>query len=218
MNGIHDMGGMDGLGPIETEPNEPVFHARWEGRALALLSAIGATGKAGYSRYALERLPAVDYLRMSYYEKLFTTLVERLPQSGLVTRQEIESGKPAHGSPKATPALTAPQVAERLARRAGPRPQGGPARFQAGQRVRALNINPVGHTRLPRYARGRQGTIATVNGVFGLQDTDAEGRSLGGKPQHVYSVRFTAREMWGESASPRDAVYIDLWEDYLEPA
>jgi nitrile hydratase beta subunit len=218
MNGIHDMGGMHGMGPIEAEKNEPVFHARWEGRLYALTRAVGATGKVGFSRYQLERIPPEDYLRMSYYEKWLASLIERLGASGLVTRAEIESGKRARGSPKSTPALTAAQVPEMVARRGVVRPPGPAPRFQVGQRVRARNMNPVGHTRLPRYARGKMGAIDRDFGVFGLQDTDADGRSLGAKPQHVYSVRFAARELWGEQASPRDSVYIDLWDDYLEPA
>jgi nitrile hydratase len=218
MNGIHDMGGMHGLGAIEAEKNEPVFHARWEARVLALSFAMAATGKLGLFRYYLERIPAVDYLRMSYYEKWFTALVQRLPLSNLVTREEIETGKRARSSPKATPALPVAQVPQLIAGRGGARPQGGPPHFQVGQRVRARNIHPVGHTRLPRYARGRQGVVERDYGVFGLQDTDADGRSLGPKPQHVYSVRFSAPELWGEQAPPRDSVYIDLWEDYLEPA
>ena len=185
---------------------------------MALTFAMGATGKLGFSRYFLERIPTVDYLRMSYYEKWFTSLVERLPLSGLVTRKEIETGKRARGSPKATPALPVTQVPQLIARRGQPRPQGGPPHFQAGQSVRARNIHPSGHTRLPRYARGRQGVIERDYGVFRFQDTDAGGNPLGPKPQHVYSVRFAARELWGEQASPRDSVYLDLWEDYLEPA
>jgi nitrile hydratase subunit beta len=90
------------------------------------------------------------------------------------------------------------------------------AQFQPGQRVRARNINPVTHTRLPRYARGKAGRIARDYGVSVFPDTSAQ--FLGDKPQHVYSVRFMARDLWGEQANPRDAVYIDLWDDYLEPA
>ena len=88
--------------------------------------------------------------------------------------------------------------------------------FKVSQRVRARNMNPNGHTRLPRYARGKMGTIVRDHGVFVFPDTNAEFQ--GDKPQHVYSVRFAARELWGEQASPRDAVYLDLWDDYLEPA
>jgi nitrile hydratase beta subunit len=182
----------------------------------ALTRAIGATGKVGFSRYQLERIPPADYLRMSYYEKWLNALIERLPPSGLVTAAEIESGKRARGSPKATPALTAEQVPALIARRGGARPQEPAPRFRMGEHVRARNINPVGHTRLPRYARGKLGAIERDFGVFNLQDTDADGRSLGAKPQHVYSVRFTARELWGDQASPHDSVYIDLWDDYLD--
>ena len=216
--GFTTRAGCYGLGPIGAEKNEPVFHARWEGRVLALTFAMGATGKLGFSRYYLERIPAVDYLRMSYYEKWFTALVDRLPLSGLVTREEIKTGKRARGSPKATPALTATQVPQLISRRGEARQGGSPPHFHGGQRVRARNIHPVGHTRLPRYARGRQGVIERDYGIFGFQDTDADGHPLSPKPQHVYSVRFAARELWGEQASPRDSVYIDLWEDYLEPA
>jgi nitrile hydratase len=89
-------------------------------------------------------------------------------------------------------------------------------RFQVGQRVRARNMHPIGHTRLPRYARGRLGTIGRDHGVYVFPDTNAH--FLGEKPQHVYSVRFSARELWGEQAAPRDSVYVDMWDDYLEPA
>ncbi len=93
---------------------------------------------------------------------------------------------------------------------------GVPALFEVGQHVRARNIHPVGHTRLPRYARGKLGEIDRDHGVYSFPDTDAHG--LGDKRQHVYSVRFAARELWGDAASPRDFVYIDLWDDYLESA
>jgi nitrile hydratase beta subunit len=154
---------------------------------------------------------------MSYYELWLAGLLELSVKSGLVTRAEIESGIPAAGSPKQTPALTADKVPPLVAR-------GTPAsrnvrvdpRFQAGQRVRARTINPIGHTRLPRYARGKLGTVERDHGVFVFPDTDAH--FLGEKPQHVYSVRFLARELWGEQAKPRDTVYIAMWDDYLEPA
>jgi len=135
----------------------------------------------------------------------------------LVTRVEIESGKPIPGTPKLTPALAPDAVMARIAlgtvtsRDARVRPL-----FKTGQSVRARNINPVGHTRLPRYARGKRGIIHQDHGVFVFPDTNAQ--NLGEKPQHVYAVRFTARELWGEQAGPRDTVNIDLWDDYLEPA
>jgi nitrile hydratase subunit beta len=219
MNGVHDMGGMHGMGPIEPEANEPVFHTNWEARAFALTLAMGAWRKWNIdaSRHARELIPAAEYLRMSYYEKWIAGLIELSIQRGMVTREEIDSGAPAEGSPKAVPPLTANKVAKTLAK-------GGPAnrdiavapRFQVGQRVRARNIHPAGHTRLPRYARGKLGAIDRDHGVHVFPDTNAH--FLGEKPQHVYSVRFAARELWGKQAALRDAVYIDLWDDHLDPA
>ena len=217
MNGVHDMGGMQDMGPIRPEKDEPVFHARWEGRVQAMGRAVGATGKLrGGFRPAIESIPAAEYLRMSYYERNLTALIERMITSGLVTRTEVESGKPARGSAKGVPALKSADAAVLPFRVAtAPNVEVTP-RFQAGQRVRARNMHPSGHTRLPRYARSRMGTIETDQGAWAFPDTNVY--SLGEKLQHVYSVRFAARELWGEQASPRDFVYIDIWEDYLEPA
>jgi nitrile hydratase beta subunit len=219
MNGVHDMGGMQDMGPVQPEKNEPVFHERWEGRVFAMNRATGAWGKWNLdaSRYQRELIPPVEYLRMSYYEKWLSGLIELLANSGLVTRAEIESGTPDRGSSKATPPLTAEMVPAMIAR-------GAPARrdvpvlprFHAGQRVRARNINPTGHTRLPRYARGKLGTVERDHGVFVFPDSNAH--FLGEKPQHLYSVRFSARELWGQQAAPGDAVYVNLWDDHLEPA
>lgn len=219
MNGIHDMGGMHGLGPVRREEDEPVFHERWESRVFAMRRAAGFLGKWNIdaTRFQTEQIPAADYLRMSYYEKWFQSLLELLVRSGLVTREEIQSGEPAPGSAKAVPPLAANQVVERFARGfPTSRESAVPGRFRAGGRVRARNINPTTHTRLPRYARGKLGTIDRDHGVFVFPDTNA--LFQGEKPQHVYSVRFPARELWGEEARAEDSVYIDLWEDYLEPA
>jgi nitrile hydratase subunit beta len=220
MNGIHDMGGMHGMGPIQYEKNEPVFHARWESRVFAMYIATSAWRKWNIdaARHSREVIPPAEYLRMSYYEKWLAGQVELLLKSGLVTAGEIESGAPAPASAKATPPLTADKVTkEMLANRINARRDLPVApRFQTGQRVRARNMHPVGHTRLPRYARGKFGTIERDCGVFVFPDTNAH--FLGEKPQHVYTVRFAARELWGEQASPRDSVYINMWDDYLEPA
>jgi len=138
-------------------------------------------------------------------------------KSGLATRAEVESGKPAPGSPKATPALIASAVPGMLAKgRRASREVQAEARFKVGQAVRARNIHPTGHTRLPRYVRGKLGTIHLDHGVHVFPDTNAD--FLGENPQHLYSVRFAARELWGEQASSRDAIYLDMWDDYLERA
>jgi nitrile hydratase len=219
VNGIHDMGGMQDMGAIQYEKNEPVFHAAWEGRAFALNLAAGAWRKWNIDagRHQIELLPPADYLRMSYYEKWTERLVQLLVNTGLVTREEIESGKPAPDSVKATPPLTAEKVSSILRSGAGAkRDVPAAARFRVGQQVRARNMHPAGHTRLPRYARGKSGTIHLDHGVYVFPDTNAHFQ--GEKPQHVYSVRFAARELWGDQASPRDAVYVDLWDGHLEPA
>jgi nitrile hydratase beta subunit len=219
MNGVHDMGGMQDMGPVREEKNEQVFHHPWEGRVFAMYIATGAWRKWNIdaARYMRELIPPAEYLRMSYYEKWYAGLVKLLEGRGLVAYGEIESGKPASGSSKATPPLTAGQVPTARHRGASTsRDVPMSARFQAGQPVRARVINPTGHTRLPRYARGKLGAIHLDHGVFVFPDTNA--LFQGEKPQHVYSVRFAARELWGDAAKPQDAVYIDLWEDYLEPA
>lgn len=218
MNGIHDMGGMHGMGPIRYEKNEPVFHERWEARVYAINRAIGAWGRWNIDagRHAVERLPPADYLRMSYYEKWLTRNIELLVTRGLLTQEEIDTGKPAPGTPKATPPLTADAAAAIATRRGSYlRPQApAKARFRVGDRIRARKINPEGHTRLPRYARGREGTIARHHGIFVFPDSNAH--FLGENPQHLYSVRFAARELWGDGASQRDTVYLDMWDSYLE--
>ena len=219
MNGVHDMGGMQGMGPISYERDEPVFHEPWEGRAFALNIAMRAWRRWNIDagRYEIELIPPADYLRMSYYERWLVKLVGLLAKRDLVTREEIDAGVPARGAVKEKPALTAARVASMVRNGAlASRDVPVAPRFAVNQRVRARTINPEGHTRLPRYVRGRIGTVARDHGVYVFPDTNA--LFLGEKPQHVYSVRFAARELWGDAASPRDSVYADLWDDYLEPA
>jgi nitrile hydratase len=218
MNGVHDMGGMHGMGPVVHEKDEPVFHEEWEGRVYALTRLVRAGGgrwNIDAGRYEIERIAPAEYLRMSYYERWAWRLPIQAIKMGLVTQAEVESGSPAPGSAKATPQLTAASVPAMVATRMSTkRDVDVKATFKRGQRVRARNMHPTGHTRLPRYARGKVGAVAEDRGVFVFPDTNAE--FLGEKPQHLYSVRFTARELWGDRASPRDSVYLDLWDDYLE--
>ena len=219
MNGVHDMGGMHGMGPIVREDHEPVFHAAWEGRVRAMLSAMSAWRRWNLDafRHAIEQIAPARYLAMTYYEKWFTALVELTVQAGLATREEIESGRAAPGAPRVTPAQLQQRAAEASVRRPHVRREAGaPARFRPGQAVRARNIHPSGHTRLPRYVRGKSGTIERDRGIYVFPDTHAH--FLGETPQHLYSVRFAARELWGDQATVRDSVYLDMWDDYLEPA
>ncbi len=217
MNGVHDMGGMHGMGPIVEEKSEPVFHYEWEGRIFAMNRAMGAWRKWNLdaSRHSRELIPPAEYLRMSYYERWLAGLIELMVQSGLTTRAEIASGAPVPESIKTVPILTPEKAAFLVAKGISTsRNVKVTARFQVGQQVRARNMHPVGHTRLPRYARGKFGTIHRDHGVFVFPDTNAH--FLGEKPQHVYSVRFEARELWGAQSGEKDSVYLDMWDDYLE--
>ncbi len=227
MNGVHDMGGMDGFGRVAREANEPVFHAEWEGRVFALASLV--LGRAGINvdgfRHAIERIPPARYLASSYYERwmlaLETLLVERglVERGELIARLRLQPEDVAAGSERRV-AATEPSPS----RGSSPRPpspatkraRGRPARFREGDEVRARNLNPAGHTRLPRYVRGRTGAVRRDWGVFTYPDTNAH--HAGENPQHVYCVEFPARELWGKPARARERVFIDLWEDYLEPA
>jgi hypothetical protein len=281
MNGAHDLGGMHGFGPVEPEPDEPVFHAEWERRAFALTLAMGAWRRwnLDMSRSIREQMPPAEYLATTYYEHWLFGLERLLVDKGFASADEIErvqrrletpsrdrveaAGTAASAEPRgeASVAASAEPRGEASVAASAERPveassgrsaaaseasavrtatvQDGalgldgvsrmvhnrrgarlddpaPPTFQVGQGVRARNLHPLGHTRLPRYCRGRRGVIAIDHGVFIFPDTHAAGH--GTKPQHVYSVQFTARELWGPDASANDRVYVDLWDDYLEVA
>jgi nitrile hydratase subunit beta len=226
MNGAHDLGGMHGFGPVIIEPDEPVFHAEWERRTFALNLAMGVWRRwnIDMSRFAREHMPAAEYLATSYYEHWLWGLERLLEQHGFLThveaRQRIQEG--ASAAPVAAgelqPGVLQPDGVTGLLRnrRAARLDDPVPPKFKARDGVVARNINPAGHTRIPRYVRGRRGVIDRDHGVFIFPDTHAAG--LGQKPQHVYAVRFAARELWGPEAHPHDAIYVDLWDDYLDPA
>ncbi|MEL7542848.1 MAG: nitrile hydratase subunit beta [Pseudomonadota bacterium] len=214
MNGIHDMGGMHGFGPVPIEVDEPVFHTEWEAKAMALTVAMAAWGKWNLdrSRFAREELEAPLYLRLTYYERWIAALVNLMLENGLITQAELESGTPEE---KRTPPLAGADVHAMLMR-------GGPVdrlidtvpTFSVGDPVRTKNISPHGHTRLPRYARARRGVVVRHHGAHVFPDSNARGE--GEAPNHLYAVRFTARELWGADAHAKDTVVLDLWENYLE--
>ncbi|HUQ52836.1 MAG TPA: nitrile hydratase subunit beta [Gammaproteobacteria bacterium] len=216
MNGVHDMGGMQGLGELHYARDDRAFHESWELRVHALTVAMAAHGKWRVLRPKIEAIPAAEQLRMQYYERWLAALLEQTVDSGLATRAELERGRADSSAPRASPALTGAAAGEVPLR--APRTELNldvAPRFAIGQTVRGRNLHPTTHTRMPRYTRGRVGVVERDRGVFALPDTDVY--FLDPKPQHVYLVRFAARELWGEDAPARDSVYIDLWEDYLEP-
>ena len=200
MNGVHDMGGMHGFGPVQIESNEPVFHAAWEGRVLALQARTrGRWYHLDEFRNAIERMPAARYLDAGYYERWLTALETLMVEKGVVTREELATSRAAAPAPQPAP------------RPPDDRPPLQP-RFRTGDRVVTRNAHPTGHTRMPRYVRGRRGVVRTVNGPFLLPDTNAHGRSRDWEP--VYAVEFSVRELWGLDSG--DSVCADLWESYLE--
>lgn len=217
MNGPHDLGGQMGFGPVAPEPNEPYFHAEWEKRALGITLSCGAFGawNIDESRHARENIPPADYLGASYYEIWIRAVDTLLERHGFATRQELLSGRMETSGATPKRVLTAGMVPSVLAK-GGPcdRPVDRPPVFAVGERVRTRNFNPSTHTRLPRYARAKAGVIEAVQGSFVFPDDNAHGR--GENPQWVYTVVFTATEIWGEGADPTLTVSIDAWESYLE--
>ncbi len=219
MNGAQDMGGMHGFGPVQPEANEPVFHAEWEKRAFALTLAMAMPGQWNIdaSRFARENRNPAEYLSMSYYQIWFAALETMLKERELVSNDEIAAGH-AIGSPKPVKRTLTPGDVLKVLHRGGPteRETNTAAQFKAGDRVRAKNINPVTHTRLPRYVRGHIGTIERVIGCHVFPDSNATG--AGENPQWLYTVRFAGSELWGPNGDPTTAVSVDAWEPYLEPA
>ncbi|MEM7465486.1 MAG: nitrile hydratase subunit beta [Pseudomonadota bacterium] len=207
MNGAHDLGGMMGFGPVITDPDDEKFHEEWERRVFASsMLGLGETlGSVDAFRHAIERMGAANYLQTTYYEHwlhALETLAEERGVADMPKRDQaieagiietvVKTGAPSHRDVEAKP------------------------KYQVGDKVRAKNIHPNGHTRLPRYARGRVGHIEMLHGNHVYPDTVAHDN--GESPQPLYSVRFSAKELWGDDAPGRDALCVDLWEDYLEDA
>jgi len=219
MNGAQDLGGMHGFGKVHPEPNEPVVHAEWERRAFALTLAMAMPGEwnIDMSRYARENRPPAEYLAMSYYQVWFAALETMLKERALVTDDEIVAGHALHPPKPVARTLSPSDVAQVLYRGAPTeREIKSAAKFKASDRVRAKTINPVTHTRLPRYVRGHVGAIERVIGCHVFPDSNALG--AGENPQWLYTVRFDGRELWGGDADPSVVVSVDAWEPYLEPA
>lgn len=215
MNNVHDMGGMQGYGPVVEEVNEPLFHHAWESRALAVTLAMGATGKwnIDQARSARESLPALTYLSIAYYQIWFEALEKLLVQVGLVTEEELTAGKVLESPVEGVRKLLKDNVTATLNR-------GGPterevqtvALFSVGQSVRTRQMNPLTHTRLPRYCRDKPGVIAAVHGGHVYPDTNGCGQ--GEQPKWLYTVRFDAKDLWGPDTTA-SAVHVDCWEPYL---
>jgi nitrile hydratase subunit beta len=217
MDGAHDMGGVAWSGQVVPEPNEPVFHAPWERRAFALTLAMAMPGgwNIDMSRFAREDRPPADYLGMSYYQIWLAGLERLMLERRLVASDEIDAAKALQPAKPVAKTLTPDGVAAML-HRGGPteREASSPARFAAGDRIRARDIHPPTHTRLPHYVRGHIGVIERVLGCHVFPDSNSTG--AGENPQWLYTVTFSGRELWGEASDPNLKVSVDAWEPYLE--
>jgi nitrile hydratase len=220
MNGIHDMGGMHGFGPIEREENEPVFHHAWEGRVFAMQRATPVPIPGG-SRNNIEQMDPIHYLTSSYYEKWLHSRIKGCIDAGVLTAEELEARTAFYRDHPDTPVPRRDDPARVQSALQALRTHRSPLRdvniqpqFSPGATVRACNLHPPGHTRLPRYVRGKRGVVTRFYGCFDLQDTLPPGVEV--PPQPLYAVRFEAQELWGEAAEANSVVYIDMWESYLE--
>lgn len=216
MNGVHDMGGMHGFGNVEPEPQEPAFHAPWERRVLAIVRAMGNTGtfNIDMARFSRESLRPEVYLASSYYKRWQLALENLLCELGLVGEDELAAGRPLRPAKPLPRILAAADYERALSHGVYERPAAAPARFKVGEGVRMKNINPATHTRLPRYVRGRRGTIEQIRGCHVFADASSLGRS--DIAHWLYCVVFESRELWGEDADPTVTVSVEAWEPYLE--
>lgn len=217
MNGVHDMGGMHGFGKVVPEADEPAFHAAWEGRVLAMQRALrfARTWNIEMSRDAQERLPAEVYLGASYYERWALGMERNAVERGFIVEDELAVGHALGPAKPIERVMATGDVAHALTRGSFSRPPARPARFQAGDRVRTRNINPPTHTRLPRYARGREGTVEAIRGCHVFPDSVVIGE--GENPQWLYTVVFQGQELWGPDSDATLTVSIEAFEPYLEP-
>jgi len=224
MDGVHDLGGMQGFGPVEREEHEPPFHAAWEATVMAMMRAAGGRGLYNLDefRHAIERMKPADYLSATYYEKWLDGVTRLLVEKGVVTEADLDARTAFFEARPDAPATAA--IGTALPPRQPSdatwvhdvwREAGAPPRFAPGDAVVTRHFHPRGHTRLPRYARGKRGVVHRLHGVHVFPDTHAHGG--GESPQPLYSVAFAAGELWGEAAEPNQQVHIDLWESYLQP-
>lgn len=216
MNGPHDLGGRHGFGPVTPEDESIRFHSDWEKRALGVTLAAGALGywNLDASRHARECLPPATYLGASYYEIWVRALETLLQSAGEVSEAEL-TARHAHTPGLRSERCLTPEAVPRVLSAGGPTDRTGPEpRFVVGDAVRTRNHQPSSHTRLPAYARGANGTVTAIHGCHVYPDSNA--RFEGDAPQPLYTVRFSATELYGADADPTLSVSIDAWEPYLE--
>ena len=220
MNGIHDMGGMHGFGSIEREVDEPIFHEPWESRVFGMMLGVRVPVPGG-GRSKVEAMDPAHYLTSSYYEKWLHGRIEGLIAAGVLTQEELQErvealrAQPDAELPRREDPERVQTILARLRQRQAPNREAPiQPQFAVGDTVRVRNMHPAGHTRLPRYVRGKQGRVVRFYGIHNLQD--ARPPDTPSEPQPIYAVRFDARELWGDAAEPNESVHLDMWESYLE--
>lgn len=222
MDGIHDLGGKHGHGAVIREDREPAFHERWEAAVFAIVAAAqqaGAYNNVDRFRHAIERIEPVAYLWHTYYGRWLGGIETLLVEADLVTSEEITARANKLGAElddliAARPALEPDPQGEVSGLSTAARPISRAPRFKEGDAVITWTEVIAGHTRLPAYARGRRGRIHHCHGGWVYPDTSAHGK--GEDPQYLYTVAFTARELWGSAADTGVTVYLDLFEPYLD--
>jgi nitrile hydratase len=210
VDGVHDLGGMQGFGPVVIEPNEPAFHAEWEGRVFA--SAAGALGAGGFNtpmfRHSIERMQPAHYLNSGYYEHWLTGVATLLVERGLLTRDELVAA--TGGAFKFSgPVLVDDSDVDTTPGAAEPR-------FAVGDVVRVRDLHFAGHTRCPAYVRGRTGIVVGLEVRAPVPELEAHLQLK--IEEQTYAVQFSAEELWGDEAEPNNVVHVDLYERYLEPS
>jgi len=219
MDGIHDLGGKTGYGPVVREANEPVFHDRWEAKVFTFLrgaSIAGAWYSADRFRHLIERIEPEAYLTHGYYGRWLGGIETGLVEAGIVTQDEINDKVQQLGGDRSDLVAARPRpdpdpLGEIPAYDGSQRDVSKPL-FHTGQRVRTSALGKPGHTRLPAYARNRVGTVITWHQGWVYPDTNAHGQ--GENPQHLYTVQFTGVELWGDEAE-NVKINLDLFEPYL---
>jgi len=222
MDGVHDLGGKHGFGPVVREVDEPVFHGRWEARVFAIMRAAVANGIVRNSdqfRHAIERIEPVAYLSHGYYGRWLGGIETLLREHGTVDLEVLASRVRALGGDPGAAVASRPRAEPEPIpyppQAPGSRRTVPPPRFAVGARVRTTAAPTAGHTRLPAYARGRTGTVIALHDGWVFPDSNAHGH--GECPQHLYTVEFSAAALWGAEAEPGVSVSLDLFESYLEP-
>jgi nitrile hydratase beta subunit len=222
MDGVHDMGGMHGFGPVVESGAELAYHERWEPRVFAIQMLVGLEGLGAGpgGRPVREEMDPAQYLAASYYERWLFSAEQRLLRKGTITPGEVDGVMERLDGGELMPVHHDPSMAERIvANLRAAYPMDAPprrVRFSCGQRVRVKRMHPTGHTRCPRYVRGAVGAIESVRGADRLPDRAVYGEKV--TPEPVYSVAFRSQELWGPGAETPWTVLLDLWDSYLDPA